>query len=158
MLKVDWIFQEVKIGKKQGYGSLVGTLARAPNDSLFGTDLVITLVLQFWDRYSSKVKRYILLPFLIYFMSTIYYFSKNLIDPEFRASDKSFSEQFGTVEYFNRTITILGLLYFGAFEMIQFYRDGMGYFNDIWNYFDIASVVLNSFLLIDLLMNLDVLS
>ena len=59
------------------------TFAKAPNESLFSTQLVITLVMNFWDAYSAKVIKYCLIPFLVYFASTVYYFSRNMIDDKF---------------------------------------------------------------------------
>ena len=111
--------------------------------------------MNFWDEYYIAVVRYCLIPFLIYFCSTVYYFSINLIDVEFRAAlqdpDSDLYHNYLSVEFFNRCITILGMIYFGFFELIQLKREGMGYFTSgIWNFFDVSSIVLNTILLVDL--------
>ena len=96
---------------------MVSTFANAPSDSLFSTDLVTTLVSKFWDEYFNKVVWRCLIPFLIYFLSTSYYFSVNIINKEFYDSDeyKPFDL---TLEFFNRVITIFGMIYFGVYECV----------------------------------------
>ena len=53
MLPVNWLFVPGYDGDKSGRKSLVTALANAPHESLFSTDLVITLVESFWASYSS---------------------------------------------------------------------------------------------------------
>ena len=53
MLPVNWLFVPSYDGGKSGRKSLVTALANAPHESLFSTDLVITLVESFWASYSS---------------------------------------------------------------------------------------------------------
>ena len=55
MLNIDWIFHEDKEGEMRGFGDMVRALARAPHESLFSTELVITLIDNFWEAYSSKI-------------------------------------------------------------------------------------------------------
>ena len=48
MLKIDWIFHVDKHGNRRGFGDMVRALAKAPHESLFSTDLITTLVDNFW--------------------------------------------------------------------------------------------------------------
>jgi len=115
--------------------------------------------MSFWGSYSRKVKLFVLIPFLIYFCSTVYYLSYYLIDEDFRSSDKSLNETWKTWEFGNRCVTIAGTGYFFIWELGQIIRDGVGtYFLQGWNYLDVASIVLNTFLLCDLHLELDYLN
>jgi hypothetical protein len=155
MLRIDFVFQLTRAGFTTGYGSLVQCLANA-DDSLFATELVKTLVMNFWDEYSKSVKRYVLLPFTIYFCSTVDYFSKFLIDRRFRNSDRGFDdilpdkENNYDFEFINRVVTIVFMIYFFLWECVQIKRNGFDYFRDPYNYLDIGSISLNSFLLFEL--------
>ena len=104
--------------------------------------------MNFWGNYSAKVIKFCLIPFIIYFCSTVLYFSNEMIDEDFHENFKPFSP---SLEFFNRMVTIIGMIYFGIYEIIQMYRDRLDYFKDLWNYFDLGSIILNTFLLINLL-------
>jgi len=73
--------------------------------------------MSFWGSYSRKVKLFVLIPFLIYFCSTVYYLSYYLIDEDFRSSDKSLNETWKTWEFGNRCVTIAGTGYFFIWEL-----------------------------------------
>ena len=133
---------------------MVSTLAKAPNDQLFDTKLVKILVMNFWGEYEKKVIQYCLIPFCIYFISTVVYFSNIVVDPDYNDKYKKFDFSW---EFVNRVITIVGMIYFGAYEVIQLTREGIvGYFGEIWNLFDIGSIILNTFLLCNLLLDLKI--
>ena len=53
MLPVNWLFTPNYDGSKSGRKSLVTALANAPHESLFSTELIITLVESFWASYSA---------------------------------------------------------------------------------------------------------
>jgi hypothetical protein len=105
--------------------------------------------MNFWDDYSAYVKKYVLVPFLIYFCSTITYFSVDLIDKDFRTADHTFDNWY-SLEFVNRVITIVFMFYFALWEGVQIKRSGLKYFLDLYNYLDIGSIILNTFLLCDL--------
>ena len=128
------------------------------SDSLFATELVKTLVMNFWDEYSRIVIRWVLVPFSIYFTSTVLYFSNNIIDEEFRASERTFKETWNTLEFVNRVITMVFMFYFFCWECAQIRKAGTSYFTDLWNYLDIGSIALNTFLLCDLFLESHILS
>ena len=105
--------------------------------------------MNFWDEYSWEVKKYVLVPFIIYFCSTITYFSVDLINEDFRAQDHNFDDWL-SLEFFNRVVTIVFMFYFALWEGVQIKRNGFKYFLDLYNYLDIGSIILNTFLLCDL--------
>ena len=74
MLAVNWLYGNNYDGTSQGVGNLVTALAKAPHETLFSTDLVITLVDSFWDRYRSAMLWRCFFPFISYFFTTILYF------------------------------------------------------------------------------------
>ena len=73
MLQIDWVFANYGGSTNVGIRELVVALAAAPHESLFSTELVITLAEHFWARYFRKVVISCFLPFIIYFGSTIAY-------------------------------------------------------------------------------------
>jgi len=50
-------------------------LQQAPHDSLFSTELVITMVEHFWDYYYKAIIIRCFIPYVIYFSCTIMYMS-----------------------------------------------------------------------------------
>ena len=106
--------------------------------------------MNFWDEYSAKVIKYCMIPFIIYFGSTVFFFSNEMIDDKFHENFEAWSLSW---EFFNLVVTILGMIYFGIYELIQMYRERLDYFTEIWNWFDMGSIILNTFLLINLLGN-----
>ena len=66
MLPVNWLFVPGYDGTVSGRKSLVTALANAPHESLFSTELVITLVDSFWSEYSARVIFAAFLPFISY--------------------------------------------------------------------------------------------
>ena len=75
VLEIDFIFAQVG-DVQMGFRELIVALANAPHESLFSTELVITLVDHFWNRYYRYIFTYCFIPFLIYFILTIVYLSK----------------------------------------------------------------------------------
>ena len=57
-------------------------------------------------------------------------------------------ELFRSLSPVSLTLTILGIIYFGAFEVIQMYKKRYKYFKEPWNYFDLTSLLLNASLLV----------
>ena len=75
MLPVSWLYVDGYDGTKSGFATLVKKLKNAPHESLFSTDLVITLVELFWEDYSTNVITLAFLPFIVYLFATLKYFS-----------------------------------------------------------------------------------
>ena len=115
MLRIDWVFKPNSRGKRQGFGDLVGTFTKAQSETLFSTNLVITLVMNFWSKYYATVVKFCLIPFLIYFTSTVVYFSHYMLDSNFT---EKYSGNYFSMEFANRVVAIIGMVYFGLFEVI----------------------------------------
>ena len=78
MLLVDFIFNPKKNGGRTNFGDLAKVLAKAP-ESVLNTELVKTLVENFYDAYFYWIFGICYIPFTIYFLSASYFFSA-LID------------------------------------------------------------------------------
>ena len=146
MLKIDWMFHKGHDGKGRNFGDMVRALARAPHESLFSTELVITLVENFWDEYSSKIKTLCLIPFMIYFAACAFYFSYYLND------DQNLELRTFTGEYIGELLTyftvIVGTFYFLIYEIIQLIMSGfVEYILDFYNIFDVGSILLNGYII-----------
>ena len=80
---------------------------------------------------------------MFYFVLTIVYFSNYAVigieeDERYALSP----------ELVMRVSIYILILYFSFFEFVCMLREGMGYFEDVFNYMDIASYGINVFLLI----------
>ena len=51
MVKIDWIFRDSPTQESRGYNDLIDALAKSPNESVFGTELIDTLMNSFWREY-----------------------------------------------------------------------------------------------------------
>ena len=70
MLPVKWVYALSYDRNKSGPTKLVTALAKAPHESLFSSELVVTLVESFWHQYSSYVIKYAFIPFVAYIFVT----------------------------------------------------------------------------------------
>ena len=75
LLDISWIFQKGADGNRRDFGDLVKALAKAPHESLFGTDLINILVDNFWRMYALKIRVYCMVPFLVYASFCLVYFT-----------------------------------------------------------------------------------
>ena len=82
MLLVDFIFNPKKNGGRTNFGNLARVLAKAP-ESVLNTELVKTLVENFYGTYFYWILGICYIPFTIYFISASYFFSA-LIDKQQR--------------------------------------------------------------------------
>ena len=83
MLPVNWLYVPDYSGNKSGRKKLVTALANAPHESLFSTDLVITLVESFWNAYSAQMIWFAFIPFILYLCVTDYYYINYIaVDPK----------------------------------------------------------------------------
>ena len=80
MLPINWLFVNAYDGTSSGFKTLVKALARAPHESLFSTDLVVTLVESFWTEYSTRVISLAFIPFMVYLLVTVRYFATYMND------------------------------------------------------------------------------
>jgi len=75
MLSLDWVHANYRGYTDVGFRELIVALASAPHESLFSTELVITLIDHFWDYYFKRVFFAGFVPYIIYFICTIIYIS-----------------------------------------------------------------------------------
>lgn len=80
MLSLDWIHGGYKGYKDVGFKEFIVELANAPHESLFSTELVITLVEHFWDYYYLRVLWAGFIPYSLYFIATIIYITNWAVD------------------------------------------------------------------------------
>ena len=139
MLPVDWLYSKSYSGAKTGRKRLVKALSVAPHESLFSTDLVITLVDSFWANFSNTLILFAFLPFILYLIVTVKYFATYINEEPQEFVLRSWETWF-------RCLFYVLWVYFASHEVIQFIVDRAFYFLDVTNYFDIGSAVLNLYL------------
>lgn len=142
MLPIEWVFAKYGGNEQVSFRELVVALSESPFDSLFSTELVITLTEHIWSRYYKSVFRYCFLPFCVYFIVTQVFLSTYTLS----GIDPSSSV---LLPYLMTLIIFLGVIFFLFFEMIVALRSGLEYFSDPFNYIDLSSFALNIILVID---------
>ena len=75
MLRTDWIFRESISSDKNDLFMLINTLNTQASDNLFSLPLVQTLVDEFWELYMVTIFVAVFIPFLVYALSCICYFT-----------------------------------------------------------------------------------
>lgn len=138
MLQIDWVFANYGGSTNVGIRELVVALAAAPHESLFSTELVITLAEHFWARYFRKVVIGCFIPFILYFGCTLAYAT------HYSTQDTPTNEPAETIL---RYVIILLVAYFAFFELVSMVRDGFSYLLDIFNYLDWSAFALNFYLI-----------
>ena len=139
MLSLDWVHGSYKgYTSNVGFRELIIELANAPHESLFSTELIITLVEHFWDYYFIRVLFAGFIPYALYFLATIIYVTSWAVPgiPE----DEKWSL---SAEFFLRWYILASVVYFGFYEMVAIVRDGSSYMTDIFNYIDWTAFILN---------------
>ena len=142
MLPLEWVFAKYGGNEKINFKELVIALSESPFDSLFSTELVITLTEHIWSRYYVSVLKKCFLPFCIYFISTQVFLTKYVM--EGINTDGDLHQWL--IPYILAGLLDLGVLYFLFFEVIVAIRSGAKYFSDPFNYVDIGSFTLNIYL------------
>lgn len=138
MLQIDWVFANYGGSTNVGIRELVVALAAAPHESLFSTELVITLAEHFWARYFRAVVLRCFIPFIIYFGATLAYAT------EFSIKETPTNEPAETIL---RYVIIVLVLYFAFFELVSMVRERSSYLLDIFNYLDWSAFTLNFYLI-----------
>ena len=138
MLSLEWVTASYKGYENVGFRELIVELANAPHESLFSTELIITLVEHFWDYYYKRIFLYGFIPYIIYFLCTIFYVT--IWSVEGIDYDKRWDL---TPEFVVRWIILILVIYFVFFEVVAIVRDGWNYLTDVFNYFDWAAFILN---------------
>ena len=81
MLKLDWMFRPRKNNGNIGFGGLLEVLADAP-ETIMDTVMVRTLVQNFYDVNKQRVVIFCYLPFIIYFIASIVYYTNFMFESE----------------------------------------------------------------------------
>ena len=115
---------------------------RAPHESLFSTELIITLTEHFWDYYYKRIFVLCFIPYIVYFIATIIYVSTFSVDGI--SEDERYAL---TVEFVLRITIIISMIYFSVFEIDQILRQGWSYFLDVFNAFDWLAFLFNTIII-----------
>ena len=139
MFRIDWIYRDTETKKSEGFPDLIASLATAPNEQLFSTDLINVLMASFWRENQLQIRYKVFLPFVVYLCTTVHYFSSYL-DKDLEDEDRfSFDG-----EFFTRCILYICIIYFTYYEVKQLLRTGLKYLTySTFNAFDVISIVLN---------------
>ena len=126
MLLVDFIFNPKKNRGRTNFGDLAKVLAKAP-ESVLNTELVKTLVENFYDKYFYWILWLCYIPFTIYFLSASYFFSA-LIDQRQRVMLETNSD---LAYYVSRFLTAILTLYFYVIISLQIAHRKIDFLLDI---------------------------
>ena len=111
MLPVNWVSVPSYDGDKSGPKELVTALAKAPHESLFSTELIVTLVESFWYQYSANVIKWAFIPFIAYLCVTeTYYINYIANDPK--------NYNFGELETWVLIVFYIQWFYFASHEIV----------------------------------------
>ena len=75
-LCLDWLHASHLGIENVGFQQLVVALQRAPHDSLFSTELIITLVEHFWDAFFKVIMLRAFLPYCFFFSAVLIYMTQ----------------------------------------------------------------------------------
>jgi hypothetical protein len=89
-------------------------LAKAPHEHVFGTEFIINIVEHFWPVYFYQVLRKVTVPYLVYWLCTVFYFSEE-INKDFEAGELL---NVKTREFWLRQLIFLGICYFFSIEVV----------------------------------------
>ena len=111
-----------------------------PYDSVFSTDLVISLVDIFNDKYKTEIILKCFLPYLVYFLTTIIFFELFT-----SAGIHMNNEDEKWVAYAMAIVIIVLDLYFLFLEVVVIVRDGIQDYitSTFFNYLDVITSILN---------------
>ena len=140
MLDIGWIFSN-----DGSIRELIAALKDCPYDSLFSTDLVISLMEIFGEKYKKAVFYKCFLPYVFYFLTTVcfleFYTSPGITD---------LSDLQKTYAIIMASIMMIFNLYFMFYELCVIARDGIWSYldSDFFNYVDMITSVMNTVLVI----------
>ena len=75
MLHTRWIFRNRKKGDTRSISHFVHALDSAESELMFTTDFMDNIITNFWSVYQPAIFIACFLPFMLYFIATIYHFS-----------------------------------------------------------------------------------
>ena len=108
------------------------------NDDIFRSDLFKTLIAGFWDQFYWVMFFMGLLPFVLYFLATLTFFSYHLKD------DWDEISGFTLVEDHILVYMIVGFASYTLItEIVAIIEQGLAYFGNVTNIFDTISIIIN---------------
>lgn len=132
LLDLDWLFD---YGNAQKF---VWMLSLTSNEGLFKSKQVITVIDLLWEQYQNQIREKVFKPYVVYFVTTLIYFSFFL-----RASDQSWS--YYLIEISLRVLVVMNMVFFEMLEYLQISGAGVReYVTDAWNTFDQISFLANA--------------
>ena len=75
ILPTDWIFRVTDNADENDLFMLINILHKQPSDALFSTEFVEVLIEEFWERYQFSIFITVFIPFIIYALATVVYFT-----------------------------------------------------------------------------------
>lgn len=148
MLDIGWIF-------KDGHGirELIVALMQSPYESIFDTELVITLVELFIQKSKKALITKCFIPYVTYFIFTISFltfFTSPGINQSRFISTSSLNDNIEAklLAYFMGSVIIILDFYFLFYELVVIKRDGFKawLFSDFFNWIDMINSVQNAVL------------
>ena len=139
MLDIGWI-----CSSEVGFRELIVLLANTPYESVFSTDLVITLVKIFKERYKDAIMWRCFIPYMVYFLSTVCFYT-------IFTSSGIHSEDAKVIARIMGGVIIALDLYFLFFEFVAIMRDDGYLKKDAFNYVDFLTSALNLYLVYETL-------
>ena len=144
MLKTDWIFRQTSSTDQNDLFRLIKTLNSNETDGLFSTQLVKTLVDEFWELYRVSIFVAVFMPFMLYALCCILYFtlhSMRVMDNA-KQADPSERENEGLFEWLNKQVVYALTFFMLAFEYFQVIDYGWAYFKERTNWVDMISSIM----------------
>ena len=142
MLPIEWVFASHDGNENVGFRELIVALSEGQLDSIFSTELIVTLTEHMWKRYYNAVFNRCFIPFCVYFTVTQYFIS-NFVQEGIN-SDGGWFEAY--MSYVMIGIIVIVGTYFALLEIVVMIRSGRSYWKDVFNWIDIGSNPLNMFL------------
>ena len=143
MLDIGWIFQD-----GLGIRELIVALMQSPYESIFDTELVITLVELFIQKSKKALITKCFIPYVTYFLTTIFFLT-NFTSPGI--NNTPWGNDYVEVKllaYFMGSVIIILDFYFLFYELVVIKRDGFKawLFSDFFNWIDMINSVQNAVL------------
>ena len=110
---IDWVYKNQGTLDQVGFRELIVAFASAPHESLFSTELAQVLMESFWKRYFKVIIKLCFLPFIVYFVLTIWYLTYYGV----QGIPKDLKYAF-TLEFVVRCIILVLIFYFFVFEIL----------------------------------------
>ena len=133
MLKTKWMFRNRKYGERRNFKYFIKALSNQDNnDMMHRSEIISTIINEFWKLYMYKIFVLCFIPFILYFHATCYYFSLSLPQTIGLASD--IQDRGLSAEFYNKVLPVeivVFTVYFTYFEIRQVLDKKMYYFTSL---------------------------